>query len=404
MRKSLLALLVVLFSSAWAADPNDGNIVRHETKEAAMLADGFHVYDTPRNHEFNKTVLENHDRVVNYLGSTYAGGWVEYGADNKIYQIIAVTRQVKSIDKSVFPSDYYRFVYVKYSIDDLEKVKNKIDEMFLRWYGIGFVKVIGINVKSNKVELSVASDSYQRAYDGLNKLGVNADMVDIKVMDSEIRPLSSYYAGTKLAVRASTGLFNTCTGGFVGSSGIYHVLLTAGHCFAPGFDKVYFGAPYGGVGELIGNLLAYVNGGLYGKDYGAFSNFNFVHTIWPGIAAPPSGVKSVKSPVDVGYSMIGRRVCGYGVVSGWGCSSIRMVNQTITTKYGVRLINFASFERCSFPGDSGGPIILETGNNAVGLISADECASFGGGGYPQTWFQPIKPVIQELPDFVLWTN
>lgn len=93
-----------------------------------------------------------------------------------------------------------------------------------------------------------------------------------------------------------------------------------------------------------------------------------------------------------------------GAVNGWGCGPIRLVNRNITTKYNVRLINFASFERCSFPGDSGGPIVMEVGDNAAGLVAADECVAFGGGGYPQTWFQPIKPVIQDLPNFILWTN
>lgn len=227
MNKFLLVLLSVVFASAWAVGPEDKNAVRHETKEAAMRADGFDAYDTARNRVFMEFIISNHDRVISHLGSAYAGGWVEYYGDNRMRQIIAITKSIK-VDSSIFPDDYYRFIQVKYNLNDLESVKNKIDEMFLQLYGVGFVKIIGVNVKNNKVELSVSSENYQRANGGLVRSGFDMDMIEIKVMDVEIRPLSNYYPGTKLMLRNVNGWYKQCTGGFVGSIGIYHALLTTG--------------------------------------------------------------------------------------------------------------------------------------------------------------------------------
>lgn len=203
MNQILLVLLSVFFGSAWAVDPKDKDILRHETKEAAMRADGFDIYDAARNREFNELIMLNNDKLINYLGSVYAGGWVDYGDDRKIRQVIAITQKVK-IDSLIFPDDYYRFVHVKYSIDDLGLVRSKVDEMFLGWYGAGFLKTIGINVKRNKVELSVSSENYQRAHEGLIQSGLNLDMLEIKVMDAEIRPLSNHYPKTKLMLQVAS--------------------------------------------------------------------------------------------------------------------------------------------------------------------------------------------------------
>lgn len=75
---------------------------------------------------------------------------------------------------------------------------------------------------------------------------------------------------------------------------------------------MHFFSAGGGTGELIGNMLAYVNGGLSGKDYGVFSNANFTYMIWAGVFVPSSSIKSVESPIDIVNSMVGLRVCAYG--------------------------------------------------------------------------------------------
>lgn len=384
MKRYILILLLAVFGFAYAADPGGvKNNTYHATKEAAMKAAGFDVYDTQRNREFNSFTISNHAKVRDYLGSAYAGEWTEYGADGIMRQVVALTRSVH-LDKSVFANDYYKFVYLKYSYEELESVQNRISDIFMKLNSDGrlediLIHTISINVEANKVYVYVLSKNEKRVYDELGRAGFNLDMIEIRLQDALYQPVLDYHPGEKILAWGQ-GLTSTCTGGFVGNIDIYHVLLTAGHCFIPGITSaVYYDSGNYIRGPLIGHLLMYANGGLYGMDYAAFSNSNFLHTIHAGILIPPSTVKSVKAPLEITLALNKKRVCAYGKMSGWNCESITSINNQTTTTQGVTLYGLASVAFCSVVGDSGGPVVLEIGDNALGMVVVSQCSGFGGG-------------------------
>lgn len=405
----LFIICLSLSNTIWAAELGDAKVgVFHATKEAATKADGFDVYDTPRNREFSGFTIANHGRVKMHLGSAYAGEWTEYASDGTMHQMVAVTREV-AVDRSVFPKDYYKFVRVRHSYAELESVQQKLIDRFASLTSNAkpddlLIHTIGINVQINKVEVQVFSRNAIKVHQELLNMGFNLDMIDIKVRDTLFQPVSNYYAGEAI-IAWGAGISSSCTGGFVGNVDIYHVLLTAGHCFIPPtISAVYFDLGNFLRGQLIGHLWMHANGGLYGMDYAAFSNSNFVHTIHAGIRVPPSSIKTVKTPLEIGSSLVNRRICAYGKTSGWRCGQISSINQTTTTSMGVTLFGFASVTFCSAAGDSGGPVVLESGDNALGLVAVSSCRGFGGGQMSSTMFQPIMPVVRQLGNFNLWTN
>ena len=401
----VLCFIMCVFVRA-ADSGGEAGIARHETKEAAMKAAGLDGYDTARNREFSRRTLENHGRVVNYLKSAYAGAWTEYGSDNNMRVVVAVTKPFY-VDKSIFFDDYYKFVYVKYNYEELELVKNRIVDIFMQPEAARNMLIhgISINVRENKVDVSVFPKNEQKVYEELRRAGFDLDMIDVQLEERLEQPISSYYPGTKIWIRGGLGISQICTGSFVGNVGIYHVLLTSGHCLELNANEVRFDTGFGIWGDLIGYPLGFVYGGLYGMDYGLFSNFNFVHAIYAGIRVPPSTVKSVKSPVEISDPLVGSWACAYGQSQGWKCEEIFEINKTFYNSAGVLMINFARIRLCSIGGDSGGPVVLAVGDNALGIVSTGLCGSFGGGGNAaQTSFQPIMPVIRAISNFNLWTN
>lgn len=405
---AFIILYWIMCGLVHAADSNsEMGITRYETKEEAMKASGMDVYDTQRNREFSRFTLENHSRVVNYLKSAYAGSWTEYGNDKNMNVVVALARPVY-IDKSIFIDDYYKFVYVKYNYEELESVKNKIVDIFMRPAEGRDILIhsVAIKVMENKVGVSVFSKDERRVYDELRRAGFDLDMIYVRLEDQLEQPLLNYYPGTKIWIRGGSGIAQTCTGGFVGNVGIYHVLLTSGHCFKYFANEVRFDTGYGIWGDLIGHPLTSVYGGLYGMDYGAFSNHNFIHTIYAGIRVPPSTVKAVKSPIEISGPLIGKEVCTYRQSQGWGCGKILEINKTFYNNENILLNNFATINLCSVVGDSGGPAVLSVGDNALGIVATGRCGSFGGGGGSagETSFQPIMPVIRAINNFNFWTN
>ncbi|WP_147476868.1 trypsin-like serine protease [Vandammella animalimorsus] len=142
-----------------------------------------------------------------------------------------------------------------------------------------------------------------------------------------------------------------------------------------------------------------------------FVNANWAHALRGQIKAGLS-FYNVGPPLEHTSWLENRQICRMGMSSGWRCGRFLQANM----KYTINGVPFylSEAEVCASPGDSGGPMILSAGNNALGLLTGAKndnssgrgtcAASVGGGSPPITLFQPIMPIIRAHPGLTIMTR
>lgn len=366
----------------------------------AMERAGVNVGVLHENNEDIAKIKNNMERLVDVFSDDYAGTWLEYDAEGRVYQVIALSKE-RSFDKNMF--DYeFKIVFVKNRLSDLVRLKEAIKEKYLNDGGLIFS--IYVDEKINRVVVRGKLENFEKIEKSLKSEGYPMDLIEIHEQESSIFFHGDLYGGTPiLASNIGGSRAGKCTAGFNGFVGFYQVNLTAGHC-ALRYPHVFF--DYGNAfgppvkGDRIGGFLE--NKISKGVDVALFANMNWAHNFLP-VVLPRY---SVKPPVQ---SLRYEHICTYGGVSGLRCGFVRsLAVDHLAQGYAVK---YDEADFCGRPGDSGGPVFTFLGNatgiyaGAVGNHPNGNCASVGGGSSSLlSVYTPILAALDAFPGLVINTR
>lgn len=131
----------------------------YRSSEDALKNTGFDKRITEKNNAVALKTSSVQDTLKIETGPFFAGTWIEYDEKNVAHQVVAVTSSmIKSKTASANPS--IKYVYVKYSLDQLEKISNNLlDEFMVNPNTPIKVTSTNIDLKNNKISVRVESES-----------------------------------------------------------------------------------------------------------------------------------------------------------------------------------------------------------------------------------------------------
>ncbi|WP_347484273.1 hypothetical protein ABFV80_002011 [Vandammella animalimorsus] len=193
----------------------------------AMERAGVNVGVLHENNEDIAKIKNNMERLVDVFSDDYAGTWLEYDAEGRVYQVIALSKE-RPFDKNMF--DYeFKIVFVKNRLSDLVRLKEAIKAKYLNDGGLIFS--IYVDEKINRVVVRGKSENFEKIEKSLKSEGYPMDLIEIHEQESSIFFYGDLYGGTPiLASNIGGNRGGKCTAGFNGFVGFYQVNLTAGHC------------------------------------------------------------------------------------------------------------------------------------------------------------------------------
>ncbi len=332
------------------------------------------------------------------MGKDFAGIWYDAGRRGRVQ--IGLVRSakdkasdIKRIVKEFDVSKVTDVVNVRYSIADLEEIRDKISKENQDLLRAGRFR-IGYNTKANGVRLTVAAGLNNTEKARLKKIiatpGVyirqsKAKSLKIKFNDCAVRKCDPPMRGGREIVRAGR-----CTAGFVARFGDNPNVLgviTAGHCaaFSGGIDGIWSSNNLAGAAHDIGPVRKYFFAGALGEDE-AMMRIN-----GNGYWGSPQAVGKVvvKASDDTTYnanyhihndsmSSIGQILCMTGRTTGTHCGEVDDLGEEVSGDYnGVSytLKNLGELDPCEAEdGDSGGP--LYKNKRAYGIFSGSGMNDF----------------------------
>lgn len=296
-----------------------------------------------------------------FLGDAVASSWL--GEDGEL--VVAVTDRAEAAEvrrAGATPQ------LVRHSEAELAEVVEVLNDADARdsshvygWY---------VDMQDNAVIVEAAEGATTQARRWLATTGADTARIDVRpsaaespeVLDDLIGGLAYNMPGSGCSIG-----FSVQPRGFV----------TAGHC------------------GTVGTRTTGHNGAAQGT---------FQRSVFPGADAAYVAVNQSWSPralvsrYDGSYAAvngsqvapIGATTCRSGRTSGYRCGQIEAYNQTVNYAAGP-VHGLTRTDACAQRGDSGGSFIA-AGINAQGVTSGGS-GFCGSGGYPQTYFQPVNPML-----------
>ena len=158
--------------------------------EDAIKAAGLEKIMTKENDDFRDQLSARYNQMVAALGSAFAGTWMEYDADGKAYQVVALTRPA-AIDPSWIPDNRLKVVRFKHDNQSLNAVMDRIVEKYMK--SATFKPQIlgtGIDVQNNTVTVYTYPDQMEKLRHILRGDGFDMNMLSIAPRDGPVQPAS----------------------------------------------------------------------------------------------------------------------------------------------------------------------------------------------------------------------
>ena len=116
------------------------------------------------------------------LGSAYAGSWIDYDAQDKAYQVVALTRPMP-IDDDYASRTRLQTVYVTFSDAELQAVANDIAQRFMtpvtKPEELRIISV-GVDIKNNCVKVRALKKELVNTGNQLTQAGYNMNMICLR--------------------------------------------------------------------------------------------------------------------------------------------------------------------------------------------------------------------------------
>ncbi|HEY0249970.1 MAG TPA: S1 family peptidase [Kofleriaceae bacterium] len=315
---------------------------------------------------------------------TYGGIWIDPGHGDRVQVGMVGTADdadVMAAATRLAMADGTDVVHVTHSFAELQQIFDEIDAKL-----DGTTLGVSLDVEHNRVTIDIPATPLAPAESELvanftARYGDAIASVPSQIGDASLASLSNVYSppargGTLIqSINNARTERGTCTSGFFvhGKSSGLPYLLTAGHCFAGGFDDWFTFFTPNGAAHAIG-----------AKGVGAFTSTEDAGLIHIANAkgwkpAPWIVVHTGKSTAfnshyvirSNGTSSMNRFVCHNGVTSGTSCG--RVVNPNTTVPYEDeqhhvhQQHNQTLTTMCGAKGDSGGPVFVS--HQALGTFS-----------------------------------
>jgi streptogrisin C len=322
-------------------------------------------------------------------GRTYAGSWIERGANGQFKLVVATTtiRPQKGAADVEFRS-------TRHTLADLDASKARLDTLLAQggkvpkgvfgWY---------VDVQSNSVVISIGQGKQQAGVNFVAASGANAQTVRFVVDEEQPSLRADLKGGLGYLRNPGDGYLYACSIGFNVTKGTTPAYVTAGHC-GDANEPVYLElTPQWTLGPQIGTFSAssFPNPGQTGNDY-AWVQVSAGHNTLPIVYGWGKGDVTVKGSTE---AAIGAAICRSGRTSGWRCGTIEAKNQTVNYSSGETILNLTRTTACSEGGDSGGSFITGPGQ-AQGVLSggSGSCKGKQPNNRTRSYYQPLLPILQ----------
>ncbi len=229
-----------------------------------------------------------------------------------------------------------------------------------------------VDPASDSVVVSATDDAAARAF------AAGQDKVRIEHVNTRPVPLADLRGGDTITTSSS----GRCSVGFNAIKGHTRYIITAGHCTTLG------GTWSGPDGRVIGPVAAT---SFPGHDFGlvevASRYWEQTHEV-----DTANGYLPVTGDAP---TAVGEEVCLSGSSTGYHCGQVKAIDVTVNFQdegavHGGIVHGLTETSVCAEHGDSGGPFMSESGNQAQGMLSGGTGGCLLGGS---SYFQPIQEVL-----------
>lgn len=182
LKNLMKKLICAIFMTAGCAMAADDPGRKYYENYQRLTALGFDVSEMHDNPEIMEKIRVNQDKIKEILGDSYAGEWIGYDKEGRIYHVYAVTDL--SVKDHVHVDYRVEFVLVERNEKQLENVKNKIiDSYDLK---DRFINTIHIDPIINKVVVGRNIEDHEKVISFLEKLKIDMNYIEIKTRDGII--------------------------------------------------------------------------------------------------------------------------------------------------------------------------------------------------------------------------
>lgn len=304
--------------------------------------------------------MQAHETLSESLGEAFGGSWIDDSGD----LVVAVTDRQRAAEVRAAGATAR---LVAHSEDALSGVVTTLDRAAAP--DASDVHGWHVDVTSNDVVVQAAPGAAATVREWLDSSGADITMVRIETSRHAPELYFDVVGGWPYNVPGSG-----CSVGFAVQP---RGFVTAGHCGTVGTPTTgHNGASQGVFQQSVfpGADAAYVAVNQNWTTHALVSR-------WNGTFAPVNGSQ---------VAPIGALTCRSGRTSGYRCGNIQAFNQTVNYPQGS-VGGLTRTNACAAPGDSGGSFIA-AGINAQGVTSGGS-GFCGSGGSPQTFFQPVNPML-----------
>lgn len=385
----------------------------YKSKQEALEGAGLIKYESSNNRKIIEQISSNESELSRILGDSFAGTWVEYDKNYNAYQVIASTRPVQ-IKKALQTDGGSRVVLVRYSLNTLSSLSNYLAKHMVSAQGDPIIFSLSLNIQENKLIVRARPEYFELIQRRVSEGGYDVGAISFEEQVGPSMLFRTLTGGQKIVYSevGTSVISQACTAGFNAYSGVYPLMLTAGHCAVFDGKTVFFdNAPIGSWGmksDLIGGTIGSYFNAADKMDVSVFANANFVH-YQPAEYYHSYVSYPVRAPLSIPANS---SLCYQGGMSGWRCGKLRTslaVHQVPDLKGGYIKINFSEADSgiCGQGGDSGGPVVTPNGNalglfaGAVGNYPTGNCSAFGGGAPAVSVFQSLTPFLSRFPNVII---
>ncbi|WP_343292304.1 hypothetical protein AAHN93_09485 [Vandammella animalimorsus] len=192
MKKTSLALLLLLTCSA--AQPQTGapNHTRFLTLEEAMAEVPYHPMDDEENIRLSDEIYKDYDAIRADLGDDFAGMWLEFNPYGKVYPVIAVANG-KSIDRKWLKHGAV-VVQVARSVKQLTAMQDVIMDAMGSSDPHDELAIYSsyVDERSNRVAIRAPLRHREKIMAKIQSLGVDASVI---LFEEQARPITLYGIG-----------------------------------------------------------------------------------------------------------------------------------------------------------------------------------------------------------------
>jgi hypothetical protein len=365
LRLALALTACAAVAPAFAAPP-DAALTRALQRDLRLDASEAAIYP-----QTERAAVARERAARKRLGATFAGSWLEIGADGRYRQVVASTTPGVRIDGAemrVVPHSLARLDAAKARLDAVAG-RGRLDPAIHSWY---------VDPRTNRIVVSAEAGQIRRVRSFATTAGVDPRLVRYEASQGRPQAFNTIVGGERYNLPSGF-----CSVGFPVFAGYSRGYVTAGHC--------------GVVGTAARGANNVSQGVFRGSTYPG-NDFAWVYLTNPAWALRPWVNNHAGGTVTVlgaTPAPIGAAICRSGATTGFRCGTVTATN--VSANYGHGPINgLVQSTACAGRGDSGGAFITPAGQ-AQGVTSGgalpfganDNC----GVATPTTFHQPLQPIL-----------